>query len=164
MKVTSVLLNYRAALHALVPMVDRVGIPWKRPDAYDEWDTIASVVFENLVVKVLRWSLPESDHWQIKLPAYDLLLPTYADMSTIEVVHPSLRPGRWLFHAFDTESEPFDLVEVRPLAVDGSLLSEELNQCSINGAVFNFRIYSNQDPIEEIKILENRTNEVVAME
>lgn len=148
MKVTSVLLNFRHALLALVSIVERVGIPWKRPDAYDEWDSIASVLFENLVVKVLRWSLLEDDQGELQLPAYDLLLPTYTDMSTLEVVHPSLQPGRWLFHAFGTESEPFDLVEVRPLAVDGSVLSEELRTCPIDGAVFRFRIHSDQDPIE----------------
>jgi hypothetical protein len=155
MKVTSVLLNFRVALLTLVPIVERVGIPWKRPEAYDEWDSIVSVLFENLVVKILRWSLPENDQRGMQLPAYDLLLPTYADLSTLEVVHPSLQPGRWLFHAFGTESEAFDLVEVRPLAVDGSLLSGELKKCPIDGAVFRFRIHSDQDPIEKIEISED---------
>lgn len=155
MTVTSVVLNFRAALLALVPMVERVGIPWKRPDAYDEWDAIASVLFEKLVVEMLRWSLPEYDQEDFQLPAYDLLLPTYANMGTLEVAHPSLRPGRWLFHAFGTDGEPFDLVEVRSVSVDGAPLSEELKVCPIDGAVFRLRIHSDQGPIEEVEIQED---------
>lgn len=154
MKVTTVLLNFRGALLALVPMVERVGIPWKRPDAYDEWDAIASALFEKLVVEVLRWSLPEDEQKDFQLPAYDLLLPRYVGMGTLEVVHPSLQRGRWLFHAFGTESKPFDLVEVRSLSVDGSPLSEELKTCPIDEVVFRLRIHSDREPIDEVEIPE----------
>lgn len=140
MTVSSILLNFRAALLALIPLVERLGIPWQRPDAYDEWDDIASTLFEKLVVEVFRWSLPEDAQEEFHVPSYDLLLPSYSGMSTVEVVHPSLEPGRWLFHAFGTNKEPLDVIEVRGLSADGKTLAEELATCSVEGAVFCLRI------------------------
>ena len=150
MKVESVLLNFRAALLALIPMVRRVGITWKRPDAYDEWDTIASTLFEKLVLEVLRWSRPDDAREKFRLPPYDLILPSYAGLSTLEVVHPSLRPGRWLFHAFGTDREPFDVIEVRSLSQDGEPLSEEFETCPVDGAGFRLRIDRGTSLIEEV--------------
>ena len=60
MTVTSVLLNFRDSLRVLLPMVERVDIPWRRGDAYDEWDAITSVLFNKLVQEVLRWHLPDN--------------------------------------------------------------------------------------------------------
>jgi len=155
MKVTSILLNFRAALLALIPMAEQVGIAWKRPDAYDEWDAIASTLFEKLVVEVLRWSLHEDSQEDFRLPSYDLLLPSYAGLGTLEVVHPSLQPGRWLFHAFGTNNEPFDVVEVRPLADDGRPLSEELQTCPVDGVDFRLRAGPGAHLIMEVKVTDD---------
>lgn len=152
MTVTSILLNFRAALFALVPVVKRVGIAWKRPDAYDEWDTIAATLFDKLVVEVIRWSLPEETQECFRLPLYDLLLPVYASTSTLEVFHSSLPPGRWLFHAFGSNREPFDVVEVRSLSKDGRPLAEELETCLLDGAEFHLRLNHDLELIEEIEI------------
>lgn len=155
MKVTSILLNFRAALLALISMAERVGIAWKRPDAYDEWDAIASTLFEKLVVEVLRWSLHEDSQEDFRLPSYDLLLPTYAGLGTLEVVHPSLQPGRWLFHAFGTNNEPFDVIEVRQLAVDGRPLSDELQTCPVDGVEFRLRAGPGAHLIKEVKMTDD---------
>lgn len=155
MKVTSILLNFRAALLALISMAERVGIAWKRPDAYDEWDAIASTLFENLVVEVLRWSLLEDSWEDFRLPSYDLLLPTYAGLGTLEVVHPSLQPGRWLFHAFGTNNEPFDVIEVRQLADDGTPLSDELQTCPVDGIEFRLRVGPGAHLIKEVNMTDD---------
>ena len=69
MTIASVLLNFRTALLAIVPAVERAGISWKRPDAYDEWDAIATTVFDKLVIEVLRWSLPEEERESFRGPS-----------------------------------------------------------------------------------------------
>ncbi len=140
MTVASVLLNFRHALIVLVPSVERAGIPWKRPDAYDEWDAIASTLFDELVVKVLRWSLPHDKQEEFRMSPYDLVLASYTDHSTLEVTHPCLRSGRWLFHAFGTMSEPFDTVEVREVSASGLPLGENLATCPVTGASFCLRL------------------------
>ena len=152
MTIDSVLLNFRVALVALIPMVERAGILWRRPDAYDDWDTIASTLFEKLVTEVLRWSLPENAQNAFRLPSYDLLLPHYAGVSTLEVVHRSLPPGRWLFHAFGTDTEPFDVVEVRSLSADGQPLSEELVICPVDGARYCLRLDGRTSPVDEVDV------------
>ena len=155
MTVTAILLNFRAALLALASIAERVGIAWKRPDAYDEWDTIAGTLFDKLVVDVLRWSLPETSQKHFRLPLYDSLLPTYGDLGTVEVVHPSLPLGRWLFHAFGTGSEPFDVIEVRLISDDGVPLSKALETCRIDGAEFLLRLGPRAGVIEKIEMTDD---------
>jgi len=140
MTVDVVLRNFRRALRGLVPSLERVGIIWKRPDAYDEWDAIATTLFDNLVVSVLRWSLPSVEQEEFRLPSYDLLLASYEGFSTLEVTHPTLRESRWLFHAFGTKDEPFDLVEVREATEEGLPLGEDLEICPLEGTGFRLRL------------------------
>ena len=140
MKVASVMLNFRRALVALVPSVEHVGIPWKRPDAYDEWDKIATTLFDQLVVEVLRWTLPDKEQEDFYLPPYDLLIPDYAELSSLEVTHPTLREGRWIFHAFGTTRDPFDTLEVREVSEEGQPLGDDLTTCSVESAGFRLRL------------------------
>lgn len=149
MKVNTIVLNFRSALLAIVPVFDRVGIAWKRPTAYDEWDTIASTLFQTLVVDVFGWSLRGTTEEDLRMPRYDLLLSSYAGLCVLEVIHPSLSEGRWLFHAFGTASEPFDLVEVRRLSDDGRPLSTSFETCPVSDARFGLRMESSATLIEE---------------
>lgn len=150
MKLTTIMLNFRASLIAVVPMAEQVRIAWRRPDSYDEWDAIASALFDQLVLEVIRFSLPEESREVFRLPSYDLCLESYESVSTLEVVHPSLDPGRWLFHAFGTEREPFDKIELRLLSEDGSLLSENIETCSVQEAGFRLRLGSHL--VEELTL------------
>lgn len=147
MRVTDVLLNFRSALLALLPAVERVGIPWKRPDAYDEWDDIATALFENLVVQVLQGALPDGAQEQLRLPSYDLLLESYTDLSTIDVIHTTLKPGRWIFHAFGTVSSPFDVVEVRQVSAAGEPLTREPQTCPIAHIQFVLNLLQNGNSV-----------------
>jgi hypothetical protein len=152
MTVTTILINFRSALLAVIPMVERLGIAWKRPEAYDEWDAIASVLFEKLVIEALRWSLPPDEREKFQLPRYDLLLPSYAGLGSLEVVHPLLGAGRWVFHAFGTEREPLDVIEVRPLSDSGESVSERYETCPVEGASFRLRLGPRAQPIEEVEL------------
>ena len=158
MTVTSILLNFRAALVALVPMVERVGICWKRPDSYDEWDAIAKTLFDKLVIDVICWSFPVEERDHCRLPPYDLLLPAYKNMHTLEVTHLSLSPGRWIFHAFGTVRKPFDIVEVRQLSVDGQPISEKLESCPLDGTKFYLRLNQSSELIKEIEMVIDSCN------
>jgi hypothetical protein len=81
-----------------------------------------------------------------RVPSYDLRLASYEGFSTLEVTHPSLPEGRWLFHAFGTEVEPFDLVEVRKVTEEGLPLVEDLDTCPVEGANFRLRLYQELRP------------------
>ena len=156
MKVASVLLNFRRAILVLVPSMEFVAIPWKRPDAYDEWDEIATMLFSRLVIGVIQWSLPDDDQIDFCMPAYDLLAESYEGQSTLEVSHPILPQGRWVFHAFGTTSEPFDTVEVREVSMQGLPVADNFVTCPLAGADFRFRLCHGSDGdrriLEEIRV------------
>jgi len=137
MSAHAILLNFRMALQAIVPFVEQVGIKWKRPDAYDEWDAIASTLFEEIVVKAVMWSLPEDEQKEFQLPRCDLLLSSYGASNWIQVTHPSLQEAHWIFHAFGTQSEPFDVAEIRRVTAGGKPLSDGFESCPVQGATFS---------------------------
>jgi hypothetical protein len=142
MIVTELMENFRAALLALLPMAERVGITWRRGEAYDEWDGLANCLFEQLVESPIRWSLSGDSYDPPTLAAYDMMLLSYRDVATIEVDHVGLGSGRWIFHAFGTEHTPFDIIEVRKVSVDGLPCGDTLAVCAFTGARFVVRLRS----------------------
>jgi hypothetical protein len=123
MNVDALLRNFRSALVAVVPAAEAVGIPWRREDAYDEWDGIATRLYKTLVELPLCWALPESDQERFHLPPYDLLLTRYETTAVVEVTVPSATSQR-VFHAFGSSKEPFDVCECRLIRPDGTPASE----------------------------------------
>jgi hypothetical protein len=114
MNVSTAILNFSQALAATVPAFEKAGLPWRRPDAYDEWDDVATALFSALVTGVLRWQLPERFREGFAIPPYDLLLESYRDVATIEIVNIAAGAGdRYIFHALVTDHAPFDTVEFR---------------------------------------------------
>lgn len=49
--VTELVLNFAEACRALVPSMDRAGVPWRDAEQYDNWDRIAEPLFESLVTE-----------------------------------------------------------------------------------------------------------------
>ena len=139
MTVTEVVANFRAGLMSLLPSVERLGITWKRPDAYDEWDNLAAAVYQALVVEPLRASIPEVEQERFNPPDYDLLLPSYAGKFVIEVLPPSADGIVRVFHALGTLATPFDIVEWRAVGPTGVPSVEKLETSPWGGATFALR-------------------------
>lgn len=118
------LLNvFRDALLAIVPVVERAMMGWRDEEAYDDWDAIADVLYEQLVVASVRWSLAETDHAAFKMPPYNTLVESYNDLRFFAVTAPTLRaPGA--FHSFSTTGTAFDTVRVRELDEYGEIVGE----------------------------------------
>lgn len=155
MTITDLIVNFQAALQGLVPCVRRVRVPWKRPEAYDEWDDIATALYQALIVEPLRFSLPDAERGRFTLPAYDMLLPTYVGKNVIEVL-PAETGGRMkVFHALGTSEVPFDVVEWRAITATGSPESDRLETTPLKAANFALRLTINgytDTRIEEIPI------------
>lgn len=143
MTITDLILNFRAGLLALLPSVERVGIPWRRPDAYDEWDNLATAVYQALVVGPLRCSFSETEQQCSVLPDFDMLLPSYTGKCVIEVLPATSDGTMRVFHAFGTETLPFDMVEWRPVGPSGVPQSDILQTSPVEGARFALRMYAN---------------------
>ncbi len=127
--------NFRSALGELVPYAERAAIGWRREDAYDEWDEIASSLYKGLVQEPLRWQLPESERESFELPPYDLLLKRYTTHSVVEVVVPGAT-GTRIFHAFATRHTPFDICECRLIEETGIPIRPELEELPFESVGF----------------------------
>jgi hypothetical protein len=136
MTVTDLVTNFRAALLGVLPSVERVGIPWKRPAAYDEWDNLVEAMYQVLIVEPLRFSLPETERERFNLPGYDMLLPTYEGRTIIEVVPRRSDELIRVFHAFGTVRTPFDVVEWRAVESTGTPRSDVLETSPFEEARF----------------------------
>ena len=42
--------SFRDALCALVPIAERVQMPWKEPNAYDDWDHMCEAIYRSIVI------------------------------------------------------------------------------------------------------------------
>ncbi len=133
---------FRTALLGVLPAVQLADIPWRRLDAYDEWDDIATVLYNALVIETLRGEFPEELWDDFKIPAYDMLLEDYGPYSWIEVLE-HRGTSVCVFHALSTENEPFDQVEYRIVSPNGIPLSSELNTVAFDKAKFNLRLSEN---------------------
>lgn len=129
---TDVLLTLREALIALVPTMERARIPWREAEAYDDWDAIATVLYERLVVGTLAAGLSGDDQERgLSLPPYDLLVPSYQPYSWIQVRVPG-NEDRLVFQRFGTTHTPFDTAcvvrldgEARPTCVPMRVASNQ---------------------------------------
>lgn len=140
MTATEVLLNFREALVALLPMAERVGIAWQRHSAYDQWDSIATHLYRRLVVEPLGRTGDPLDSEEFSLPPYDLLLRDYSGLSTVEVNHPELPSGRWIFHAFASDRSPFDVAELLEISYKGKVVTGDLRTIRYDRARFTLRV------------------------
>ncbi len=135
MTVDDVLLNFREALAALVPMAERAGIGWRRVDAYDQWDNIAGSLFSGLVEEPLRQLVPDAERERFALPAYDLLVEKCESSAMIEVLLSGDSRAR-LFHAFETRDMPFDTCESRLIEADSGAFLGEIERHSLDQVHF----------------------------
>lgn len=145
MRTTEIILNFRSALLAVLPMVERVGIPWRSGDAYDEWDAVAAALFEALVVDVFRWSLFADRPDALQMPPYDMILKSYSEHSAVEIDHPSLPGGRKVFHSFGTSQRPLDQVLWLPVTDLGEPKAMKPKPCSVQETEFLFRPQNSMD-------------------
>lgn len=133
MTVTKLIENFRAALIGVLPAVQCLHIPWQRPLAYDEWDSIATTLYSALVIAPCRWSVPESDQERFRMAPYDLLLESYAGYSLIQVGQEERSDLIREFHSLGSINEPFDTIECRMLASSGAPLSDRLETYPLHG-------------------------------
>jgi hypothetical protein len=143
MTITDLVMNFRASLIGLAPCFERVGIPWRRPEAYDEWDDTATALYQGLIVEPLRATLAKADRDSFSLPKYDMLLPTYEGKSVIEVLPARSAATIGVFHAFGTASHPFDVIEFRRVLRNGLPQSEVLETIPLEGTGLALRMYVN---------------------
>lgn len=94
---------FREALLALVPIANKVHMPWKEPDNYDDWDTICSALYASIVARSVENAMENEQFFEL-LP-YDKRAESYNENSFVG------SSDLGIDHAFiclQTRSKPFD--------------------------------------------------------
>jgi hypothetical protein len=94
---------FREALLAMVPIAEKIHMPWREPQSYDDWDIIAAALYEAIVIRSIENAGNAAD--RLPLARYDVRSHFYGDRSylTCEALGPD--------HAFiclETRVRPFD--------------------------------------------------------
>lgn len=116
--IESVMRNFRDSLRAVIPMFEKVELPWKEPDAYDQWDDVATALYNGLVATTVNFVL--EGRGELRLPRYNWQEPTYANLSFIGEAE---RGERTPLVCLQTSSEPFDMCAFANLSEAGGIMS-----------------------------------------
>ena len=103
----------RCGLSALVPIIERAGIPWREGDAYDDWESIASTLYEQIVVNTVRAATEVNV--DLSFPKYDLVYPSYERMAYFEVYSLKSRGTHGPFVGFEASESSFQNVKYVPI-------------------------------------------------
>jgi hypothetical protein len=101
--IDALLTCFREALGVLVPVVERVEMNWREPDAYDDWDHICEAIYRSIVVSSIENA--EEIGPFLSIPEYDRRVSSYQRNSFI---CNSSSNGKSAFICFETKALPFD--------------------------------------------------------
>jgi hypothetical protein len=107
------MLIFRDALAAVAPVLERAHMHSDDLRAYDDWDEIAQALFDNIVVRSIRWS--DEVGADVNLGRYATLGQEHAQAAQVVVQDGSAHEWK-SFHSFASRERPFDTVEA--LAAD----------------------------------------------
>ena len=146
----------RCGLSALVPVVERAGIPWTEGDAYDDWEAIASVLYEQIVLNTVRNTGDVASN--LTFPKYDLVYPSYESMTFFEVFSQHSAEALGPFVGFEATGPYFYNVKY---AISGSNLSYDTTSIpTANFADCGVRLrvpsFGKGDGLEEIRVGDKR--------
>jgi hypothetical protein len=117
--ITELVVTFRECLVALAPIVTKVGIEWREPMNYDEWDGIASAIYSSVVASAVAYTV-EGEGFA-KLAPYDMLLRNFGQASCLF----SYEFGRdAVFTRLETSEAPFDTAVFCRLNSDGTPSAE----------------------------------------
>lgn len=142
---------FRNSLVALIPYLEQAHIPWREPDSYDEWDEIAQVLYKNIVIQSIKWSLSDHQVESLLVPDYGMSYENYSMMSFVEVISGS---PYMLFHRFTTTVDPLDTVMCRRVDTQGNLLKGEFEFVPIAQTHFQLQYRVSKAKLRQIQELQ----------
>ena len=101
--VNELVLLFSDAMRVLIPIAERAHMPWKEPDAYDDWDHICEAIYRSMVIS----SIEHADEIGKFMPIldYDRRTSSYEKNSFIGDAKSKEKEA---FLCFETETAPFD--------------------------------------------------------
>lgn len=82
--IADLLRHFQASLRTMAPLAEDAKIPWREAEAYDEWDEIASAMYDVFVARPIAADTSISAQARPLAP-YDLRLESYKQNSVIAI-------------------------------------------------------------------------------
>ena len=133
----------REAIVTLVPVVEKAHIPWRDDVAYDDWDAMVAVIYENIVVGSIRHAA--GIRQDLAMPKHDLVYPSYCDYDVISVE--TLRApagGIAAFIGFSSQTMPFEYVKWIAITLSGEILDKQIQFSKYDECKFTLQQRSQQ--------------------
>lgn len=77
--------SFKLALDSLIVPLKSVGLMDESLTGYDELDEIFEILFSNIVVGTLKWSVPKETRATVRILPYGFQVDGYSDLSFIGV-------------------------------------------------------------------------------
>ncbi len=150
--VHDLMLNFREALSALTPFMDRIRIGWRDAEAYDDWDEIAQALYKNMVLQSVLFSTEPANDFST--PQYGMAYPAYDDKSFIEVESHTLQfSGQLVFVGFSTLERFFDQVRCQPVSGPAFRALGEPVCLPLEGVHFRFVVNKGNGELEHLSTI-----------
>jgi len=105
--------DFREAILALIPLLERQRIPWTLASAYDDWDELVSTLYATFVTNNLRNN--EGIDAQLAIASYDMQRDDWSDVSFIATIAAPGQGGYQAFEALDDDAAAFSRAMLCPL-------------------------------------------------
>lgn len=137
--IRELLLNYKGALQSLIPWLEKSNIPYWEGEAYDEWDTITSTLYEAIVINSINYSDELKD--KNPFPKYDFQYQDYNNLNFILCENPIGKSEFLVFVSFSTEDN-FEMINTCRIA-KSSLIVISRSKVKLSDANF---LYKRKNP------------------
>lgn len=138
--VTNLMHNFRSALLALLPSIEKSGITWQRLDEFDVFDGICESLFELLVLPKIETFMLNKHHFIPSMPKYGLFYKDYSKNSYIEVLPNKVESSGaiYTFVLFKSKTAPFDTVLCNLIDQKGNVIKRDI-EFNFDELTFRFR-------------------------
>lgn len=106
--VEELLTIFRGALISITPWLEKARIKWKQGESYDDWDNIATTLFENIVCN----SLISETMPKYSIAKYDFTYDCYSNLDYILAKSKKYIDKSLVFVSFQSQNSPLDIVKV----------------------------------------------------
>lgn len=146
--VTALMNNFRDALLALLPQLQKANITWKQLEDIDIFDGVCESLFQMMVLPKIEAYMNKKHNFVPPLPKYGFFYKDYSKSSYIEVI-----PERgeysgeiYVFVYFKSVNSPFDYVVCNIIDDKGNVLRRDV-EISYDDAIFRFRFKGTEGDI-----------------
>ncbi len=139
--------NFRGVLNAILPWVEKNQIPYEEGLAYDDWDNLATTLFNTFVIN----SICSSKQFNLAMPdfaKYDFFYDDYKNLSFIIINGTEDETELLVFVSF-VNIKNFDEVNVKKI---DKVSLKVISEFKIKYSECNFAVFNEKAIIEELKV------------